>query len=184
MNFRFPFGRKNANHKPRTSRTPCRRRPMLEALESRLMLAADSLVLGTVFRDLNTNGAHDAGEPGLAGRTVYADVNNNSRLDPGEISTTTEGDGGYALDLPPGQYAIRAIPLSHETATAPAADRHDVTVVDGLGLGGRDLASSSSTPWSRCPSRTRPPRTPTRATRPTSRTCIATSWDGTPSRRG
>ena len=56
MNFRFPFGGKNKYHKPRTSRTPYRRRPTLDTLESRLMLAADSLVLGMVFRDLNTNG--------------------------------------------------------------------------------------------------------------------------------
>src|SRR5262245_33070702 len=37
MNFRFPFGRKNKNKKPRASQTPYRRRPTFEILEDRVV---------------------------------------------------------------------------------------------------------------------------------------------------
>jgi hypothetical protein len=47
-----------------------------------------STIQGIVFQDVNANGAHDAGEPGLAGHTVFLDLNANmfclesaSRLD-------------------------------------------------------------------------------------------------------
>src|SRR5205823_3079217 len=36
---------------------------------------------GEVYQDLNANGQADAGEPGLAGRTVYIDVHANGTLD-------------------------------------------------------------------------------------------------------
>src|SRR5689334_19970675 len=98
MNFRFAFRRQNKNQKSRTSR------PTFDILETREMLSATSLVLGTVFRDVNTNGIHDSTESGLSGQTVFADVNGNGQVDSGEISTTTDAGGNYTLDLPPGQY--------------------------------------------------------------------------------
>jgi hypothetical protein len=71
MNFPFAFRRRNK--KPRTSRTTCR--PTFEVLEGRVVPAngsfsTEGLVTGTVYRDLNDNGAHDANEPGLANRLV------------------------------------------------------------------------------------------------------------------
>jgi hypothetical protein len=137
MNSRFAFRPRKKNRQSRTSRPPGPHRPTFDTLEDRVLLSGTSLVLGTVFLDLNTNGIQDSGEPGLAGRTVFADVNNNGQLDSGEISTTTDAGGHYTLDLPPGQYTIGAVPRPDETPTAPAADSYDVTVTGGFASAGR-----------------------------------------------
>ena len=119
MNFRFAFRPRDKHPKSRTSRPPRRHRPTFDTLEGRELLSGTSLVLGTVFLDLNTNGIQESTEPGLAGRTVFGDVNNNGQLDSGEIGTTTDAGGHYTLDLPPGQYTIRAVAGPDEQLTAP-----------------------------------------------------------------
>ncbi len=43
-----------------------------------------SFIRGTKWNDLNGNGVRDAGEPGLAGWTIYVDANDDGTLDPGE----------------------------------------------------------------------------------------------------
>jgi hypothetical protein len=50
---------------------------------------------GTKFRDDNENGIQDAGEPGLAGVTIYLDLDNDDVLDGGEPSTVTDANGFY-----------------------------------------------------------------------------------------
>jgi hypothetical protein len=53
-------------------------------------------ISGVVFSDLHS------GRQGLAGWTAYLDTNGNGRLDGGEPSTLTDGDGRYSFhDLPP-----------------------------------------------------------------------------------
>jgi len=66
-------------------------------------------ISGFKFEDLNGNGQRDAGEPGLAGWTIFNDVNNNSNPDSGEASTTTGANGSYTLELGPGTYRIREV---------------------------------------------------------------------------
>ncbi len=136
---RFPFASRRA---PRTGKPRTRRcRPALEILEVRVVPANQpvSQIGGTVFQDLNANGALEAGEPGLANRVVYVDANNNGRLDPLETSTTTDAGGAYTLDLPPGEYTIRLVPGPAETLTAPSGGSYDVTVTAGFGSLGRNF---------------------------------------------
>ncbi len=65
-------------------------------------------IRGQKFNDLNQNGAKDAGEPGLAGWTIYVDANGNRQRDSGERFVQTDSDGNYAFTgLLPGPYALR-----------------------------------------------------------------------------
>ncbi|MBI1337329.1 MAG: choice-of-anchor D domain-containing protein [Phycisphaera sp.] len=61
-----------------------------EPLEDRLLLSGS--ISGTVWADLNGDGVRDAGEPGLAGVTVYLDDNDNAQLD------WTDANGNDAWD--------------------------------------------------------------------------------------
>lgn len=56
-------------------------------------------LLGVVFEDLNGNGIPNAGEPRLAGFTIYADLNHNGKLDPGEPSVVSDANGAYNLNV-------------------------------------------------------------------------------------
>lgn len=67
-------------------------------------------VRGRVFNDYNADGVFTPGlEQPLAGRTVYVDLNNNGQLDPGEPTATTDVNGNYQFQLPPGTYHIRQV---------------------------------------------------------------------------
>jgi hypothetical protein len=53
---------------------------------------------GTKFEDLDADGQpREAGEPGLAGWTIYVDYNNSNTLDAGEPFGVTAADGSYAI---------------------------------------------------------------------------------------
>jgi ELWxxDGT repeat protein/VCBS repeat-containing protein len=92
-------------------------------------------VAGVRFVDLNSNGVQDSGEEGLAGAVVYVDANNNGAFDSGEISTLTDDDGKYRLQLEEGTYTIRIVVSSQGTQTLPAAGAgHTVTVEIGVEL--------------------------------------------------
>src|SRR4051794_35307394 len=76
-----------SNHKPlRSAVSAC-----FEALDSRLLLTGDMLV--TVANDLNGNGVRDAGEPGLAGWTVFVDTNDNGVHDASDPALVTDSNG-------------------------------------------------------------------------------------------
>ncbi len=71
---------------------------------------SNSTIQGSKWNDLNGNGVQDAGEPGLAGWTIYLDQNNNRQLDLGENFTTTDQDGKYSFtDLAPGTYTVAEV---------------------------------------------------------------------------
>ena len=55
-----------------------------------LYLLPPAEIQGTVVNDANGNGAWDAGEAGLSGRTVFLDDNNDGQLD-GGTSTLASG---------------------------------------------------------------------------------------------
>lgn len=95
-------------------------RPSLESLESRLVLAADTAIAGTIFNDLNGNGAKDAEEDGLSGWTVFLDDNLNGVLDVGEQTAVTNQDGDYLISgITAGNHRIREIVQPGWTPTAP-----------------------------------------------------------------
>lgn len=71
-------------------------------------------ISGTVVNDLNDNVARDAGEPGLAGWTVFVDYNGDTVVDPGEQTAVTAGNGTYTLTgIRPGSYFVRAVPQTN-----------------------------------------------------------------------
>lgn len=159
MKFPFAFRRNNTNKRSRTSPPPCRRRPMFEVLEDRVVPAVNlipetqGLIAGTVFHDVNANGAHEASEPAINDvHTVYVDANNNGQLDPGEITTITDANGDYQLVLAPGQYSIRLDPGPTETITWPPGGSYNVTLKAGFAAGGRDFGSRFINPAQPLPS--------------------------------
>ncbi|MBL9161809.1 MAG: tandem-95 repeat protein [Planctomycetaceae bacterium] len=100
-------------------------------------------VAGVRFVDRNSNGVQDSGEEGLAGATIYVDANNNGAFDSTEISTLTDNDGKYRLQLVPGTYTIRMVASAQGTQTLPAAGAaHTVTVEIGVELDNRNFAES------------------------------------------
>ena len=97
-------------------------RPMLESLESRLVLAGHlgTAISGTIFNDLNADGAKSPGEDGISGWTVYLDNNLNGVLDVGEPTKVTNQDGDFLFDgLTAGLHRVREVVQSGWTPTAP-----------------------------------------------------------------
>lgn len=93
---------------------------------------------GTVYNDLNGNGAKNPGEIGIVGRTLWIDADENGAFDAGELTATTATSGAYAFTgLGPGAYRVRVVPLSNTTlmSVLPA----DVTVASGTLATARDF---------------------------------------------
>jgi parallel beta-helix repeat protein len=87
-------------------------------------------IAGRIFQDSNGDGSQQAGESGLAGRTVYLDANNNGVLDTSEATATTDASGAYSFtNLEPGTYRVRqVVPAGW---SQPTADPADVNFVRG-----------------------------------------------------
>ncbi len=109
-------------------------------------------VSGVKFNDLNANGTRDAGEPAIAGVTIYADLNDNGVLDPNEPSTITQSDnpatvpdetGQYTLSgVPQGVWSIREIVPPGMAQSYPGGDgAWHVEVVPGAVVSGRDFGN-------------------------------------------
>ena len=94
--------------------------------------ATAATLSGSVFHDLNGNGLQAAGEPNLAGWTVFLDANKNGHLDAGERSTITSASGAYTFTgLTPGSYRVAEVIKSGWVAVAPVGGFADVTVAAG-----------------------------------------------------
>lgn len=92
-------------------------------------------VTGTVYLDANGNGQRDSGE-GAFGRPVpVQDVLNAAGAT--VLSGTT---GIYHALLPAGSYELQALPPTYYTVTAPASNRHPVTLTAaGQVVSGKDF---------------------------------------------
>jgi len=124
-----------ARHKPR-SVSPSY--TLLEPLEDRTLFSAD--LTGSVFADLNRNGAMDLTEPGQTAVTVYLDENDNYALDPGESTAITDSGGNYIFTgLTDGDYKVLAEEPVDWSASVPASWVQDVTIagsdVSGIDFG-------------------------------------------------
>ncbi|TFH72497.1 hypothetical protein E3V39_13100, partial [Gammaproteobacteria bacterium LSUCC0112] len=94
-------------------------------------------VTGQVWSDADRNGVAGGNEGGLAGWTVFADKNLNGKLDVGEIRTTTNASGHYALqELPLGTHSISIIQKSGWTATFPNANSSSASVISPATVSG------------------------------------------------
>ncbi len=77
---------------------------------------------GVKWNDMDGNGVHDEGEPGLEGRTVYLDENLNGQWDPAERSEKTDDDGCYSFaGLPVGVFLVAEQPDEGWVQTFPPA---------------------------------------------------------------
>ncbi len=87
-----------------------------------LAIPAGADISGTVFRDIDSDGIEDAGEPGVFGITVNAFVDGAGAP---SATTTTDTSGDYTLTLGAGSYRIE---FGDSSATAtlqsgPAGNR-------------------------------------------------------------
>lgn len=96
--------------------------PLMTGAELRFSVIAPGSISGSIFNDVNYNGAADPGETGLAGWTVFIDANGNGSLDPGELTAITDANGNYSLPgLAPGTYSVRQVaPAGWRLTTQPA----------------------------------------------------------------
>ncbi len=90
---------------------------------------------GLKFNDLNSDGVREAGEPGLAGVTVFLDTNLNGLFDLGEVSTVTDASGNYSFaNLGPGSYRVREVPQAGATQTT--SNPADIVASSGNNISG------------------------------------------------
>ncbi|MHC4718508.1 MAG: SdrD B-like domain-containing protein [Planctomycetota bacterium] len=107
--------------------------PVIEPLEVRLLLDGGQ-VSGRVWDDLNANGVHDPGEPGLDGWTVELVSVTTWQVTATTASESIDLDGDGAVDpasesglysftdVPPGRYHVRSSPKGDWNQTAPRVD--------------------------------------------------------------
>jgi hypothetical protein len=101
---------------------------------------APASISGTSFFDLNGDGVHQSGEPGLFGTTVFLDTNDDGKLEPGERSTLTDAFGHYSFgNLTPGTYHVEEVLRSGFRQTDPSVREYTVTVGEGQNLAGLDF---------------------------------------------
>lgn len=84
----------NTRKSRRRNRRSCKANGILsmERLEFRRLLAGDVAIHGYKWEDLNGDGRREAGEPGLAGVTIYVDSNLNNKFDADEPNSLTMRD--------------------------------------------------------------------------------------------
>ena len=84
--------------------------------------AGASTISGLKFDDLDGDGVMDAGDPGLAGWTIYVDYNNDGVFDPlTEPSAVTGVGGAYTIiSVAPGTWNVREVGQVGWTNSFPA----------------------------------------------------------------
>jgi hypothetical protein len=88
-------------------------------------------ISGTVFNDVNSNGAADAGEGGVAGAFFFVDKNNDGLQGANEPGATSAGpSGAWTIGpLPAGRYVVRQALPSGWVQTFPASNGTQVVTV-------------------------------------------------------
>ncbi len=80
----------------------------------------NSSITGRLWEDRNNNQQADAGEPPMAGVTVYIDTNTNFQFDSGEPSVVTNAQGQYTFsNVPVGDRTVRVVPPASFDVSTP-----------------------------------------------------------------
>lgn len=104
--------------------------------------SSTTAIRGTIYHDLDGDGARDADEPGLSGWVVFLDVNGNGGLDRAEPSTKTDAAGAYAFTgLAAGNYLVREVVPKGFQRTSPKQGSILATVTAGAEVNGRDFGN-------------------------------------------
>jgi uncharacterized repeat protein (TIGR01451 family) len=103
--------------------------------------ASLGVISGTVFRDFNSNGVQDPGEPGLGGQTVFLDLNGSGMLQPGDPTAVTDANGNFQLGVQSaGTYTVRQVLFGGVLQSVPANGSYLVTVAIGATVTGQNFA--------------------------------------------
>jgi hypothetical protein len=90
-----------------------------------------AMISGTVYNDLNGDGAQNVGELGLSAQTLYIDANSNGQFDSGELSVVSNGSGQYSFTLPDGTYTVRQVVPNGFLQTEPAGGGGYTVTISG-----------------------------------------------------
>jgi hypothetical protein len=109
---------------------------------------------GVKFEDLDADGAaREAGEPGVAGVTIWVDYDDDGVIDLGEPSATTGSDGSYTIGgIKPGTWKVKESTPAGWTCSYPNAGTetppvvstqcyHQETFTSGATLTGNDFGN-------------------------------------------
>jgi len=117
---------------------------VLNALTTACVVSLPAQICGTKFNDLNGNGTKDAGEPGLAGWSIFASDTPANGPSPVSYPPVQTGKGGrYCISVSAGTYTVSEIQQPPWLQTFPAQPgTHTVTVqpgqtVDNIDFGNR-----------------------------------------------
>jgi hypothetical protein len=87
---------------------------------------------GTVWNDVNADGIRAAGDPGLAGWTVFVDLNNNGLQDATDLITTSDPSGVFSFpSLAGSSYTVRTVLQPGWNLSPGHPDVLNVNVVGG-----------------------------------------------------
>jgi hypothetical protein len=107
-------------------------------------ISARACLQGQKFADLDGDGSHDPGEPGLAGVTVYIDLDNDAVFDLGEPSAVTDATGHYSIStatIADGTYTLREVLPAGSVCTFPSTCAYTIVVGPGGPLTGLDFGN-------------------------------------------
>jgi len=115
----------------------------LESLESRRLLSATASISGSVYKDLNANAKHEAGEAGVKKVRLYLDANNDAQWDSKrETSVLTDKRGQFEFTgLSAGTYRLRQVLTGDYTVVGPRSGWFKITLADGQHVVRRQFAN-------------------------------------------
>jgi len=98
---------------------------------------------GVKFEDLDADGAaREAGEPGLAGWTIFVDYDNDGVLDAGEPSAVTAADGSYTITgINPGTWNVTEVLQAGWNQSYPASGYYEETFEGDMSYAGNDFGN-------------------------------------------
>ena len=108
-----------------------------------------SVFTGKVFHDLDLDATAEAGEPPLAGWTVFVDLNHNHTIDPGEPTTQSDAAGVWAMNLAGAgpdpnhrhYHFVQILPEGWHRTTPAFSDLYTVITRAGRVFGGLDYGA-------------------------------------------